>query len=371
MFFKLSKRKDLSFPEHTEIGNRWWLSHDAGWSTDGNNIRKGYVWDNVSHGNHAWFAADEKTIRLNHDIDRSFPLFWNQHEAALTNMPQTDPLATVIWADERVTIDGLKCIVEKEKMQHSIERGTHTISSAAQRIKELTKQKVDHAVWHFTQPKKLFLTGGMDTATLHAVTNAGTPGVENIDYEHFEYDSFVNKHLDSMTPIPYWGYNQIHHWREPTVLYTGGCGDEFFLRGPDAVGKYFAWHDIDFAGELESAAGYHVQYYRKPKNIKIFKQYYAQREELKRKWPTYQHLADEIVNNNLNDHQHWHLGNTTTFTPFKDIRITHTMLGLSVDDMFKHAIDATVNKEIISSIDSRILEHVSTSKNINTRSKLL
>ena len=48
-----------------------------------------------------------------------------------------------------------------------------------------------------------------------------------------------------------------------------------------------------------------------------------------------------------------------------------TGLGLSVDDMFKHAIDATVNKEIISSIDSRILEHVSTSKNINTRSKLL
>jgi len=37
----------------------------------------------------------------------------------------------------------------------------------------------------------------------------------------------------------------------------------------------------------------------------------------------------------------------------------------------QHAIDATVNKEIISSIDSRILEHVSTSKNINTRSKLL
>ena len=45
---------------------------------------------------------------------------------------------------------------------------------------------------------------------------------------------------------------------------------------------------------------------------------------------------------NLHDHQHWHLENTLTFTPFKDIEITKLILQLAPEDLIKHFKDAVI-----------------------------
>ena len=367
MFFKLSKRKDTRFPEHSRLGD-WWVSHDAGWNATEQTVRKGYRFDSLQHGNHASFELNENCISLKHDEERSFPLWWDSTTASLTNMPST---AMRIWADEQIEIRNLKCEIAKVNHVQTVEPGTVTVDQAAEQIIDRTVHRFDLINSEFSCPKRLFLTGGMDTATLLALSTWSEP-FESVDYEHFEYDWFTNNNLPIIQSInDNWGYLQIHHWRTPTVLATGGCGDEFFMRGPGALAKYFAWHDIDFVELLQSRAGYHVEYYLKDKNQKVFYNYYDQRRSLRKSLPTYPHLVNEIVNNNLNDHQHWHLGNTLTFTPFKDIEITRIVLRLSLEDMIEHAIDAVVNRRIIQRIKPSILDCVSTSKNINTRSKLL
>lgn len=367
MFFKLSKRKDSRFPEHSRLGD-WWISHDAGWTATEQEVRKGYRFDSLKHGNHASFELDGNTIVLNHDEERSFPLWWDSATASLTNMPSN---SMRVWADEIIEIKNLKCDFEKVSFVETVEQSTLTIDQAADQIIDRTVHRFDLINRDYDCPKRLFLTGGMDTATLLALSTWSKP-FELVDYEHFEYDWFTNNNLPAIQSVnDNWGYLQMHHWRTPVVLATGSCGDEFFMRGPGAVAKYFAWHDIDFVKLLESRTGYHVGYYLKDKNRKVFEHYYNQRKQLRKQLRTYQDLVNEIVNNNLNDHQHWHLGNTLTFTPFKDIEITRIILRLSLEDMIEHTVDAAVNKRIIQKIKPSILDRVSVTKNINTRSKLL
>ena len=320
------------------------------------------------HGNHACFQLDGNAVLLKHDEERSFPLWWDSTTASLTNMPST---AMRVWADEIIEIRNLKCEIEKVNFVQTVEPGTVTVDQAAEQIIDRTVHRFDLINSEFSCPKRLFLTGGMDTATLLALSSWSEP-FEPVDYEHFEYDWFTNNNLPSIQgKKDNWGYLQMHHWRTPTVLATGSCGDEFFMRGPGALAKYFAWHNIDFVKLLELRTGYHVEYYLKDKNRQLFDHYYKQRNELQQRLRTYQDLVNEIVTNNLNDHQHWHLGNTLTFTPFKDIEITRIVLRLSVEDMTEHAIDAVVNRRIIQKIKPSILDRVSVSKNINTRSRLL
>ena len=367
MFFNLGKRKSDNFPNHTRIG-AWWLSHDNGWSVQPDeSAYKGYRFDDINHGNFIKIYFENNQIKILHDLERSFPLWWDPISANLNNI--SGP-GQQIWADETIYIEGLTCTVTKIPVQYNVVEDTLTLDQVSNSIADLTAQKFAKLN---TLPgnRKLFLTGGIDTATLYAVMN-DDPSVELIDYEYFAYDNFTNKNISNIrTAANHWGYLQIHHWIDPTVLITGGCGDEYFMRGPDAVAKYMAWHDFDLVALLESVAGYHVGYYLLDKNRRIFDNYYKNRAALKAQFPTYNDLATEIINNNLNDHQHWHLGNTLTFTPFKDINITLLMLQLSFDDMLAHVIDATVNKNIISKFNKSILQNVSLTKNIDTRYKLM
>ena len=352
MFFTISLFPDTRLPEHELIGS-WWFSHDAGWSNNGTTWTKGLP------GNYLTLTWNNNRIDVNHDLTRCFPLWWNQKTQTLTNLLGTGDR---IWADQQVAVVDGHLVTNTVDVVGQISNVTITLDQAVDAIISNLVQKAKS----LTHPSKLFVTGGVDTLTLLALVEYTATPCEILDYEHFEYDEFTNLNINNLKK-QYWAYNQIHHWRKPTTLISGAYGDEFLFRGPHNIALWAAWHDIEINKITKSATGYHVGYFRKPENEVIFQSAFHRRSTIKSLYPTYTDLVNKIIITNANDFQHCHLGNTITWTPFKDPNLTKIVLQLSQQDLLEHIIDATVNKQIIARLYPKALELLSPTKNHNSR----
>ena len=193
--------------------------------------------------------------------------------------------------------------------------------------------------------------------------------MEVVDYEHFEYDWFTNQNIESIQQS-HWGYTQLHHWRKPCILLSGACGDEFLFRGPATTALWAAWHDIDIIDLVSKHDYYHSRYFLRPENASIFKDAYQRREQIKQQYPTESDLHRQILNININDHQHWHLGTTLTWTPFKDLELTHLVLQMPMQDILDQVLDARINKLLIEYLDPDALELLSQYKNVDVRQNM-
>ena len=158
----------------------------------------------------------------------------------------------------------------------------------------------------------------------------------------------------------------MHHWRQPSTLITGGCGDEFFFRGPTAIALWAAWHDINVIDLLKQNTNYyHAKYFLKDVNQQAFRQALDNRDQILQSYPTEVDLIKQILNINVNDHQHWHLGETITVTPYKNLEITKLLLRLSKENLLKQVLDADVSKSLIQRLDPLAIKYVSPYKNYN------
>jgi hypothetical protein len=185
--------------------------------------------------------------------------------------------------------------------------------------------------------KSLFVSGGTDTLILLALARQHCLDIDILDYDHIEYNQFMDLNL---------------------------------FRGPYTIGLWAAWHDIDVASLIDQSTGYHVEYFKLPKNQQAFDKFWNNRHELQDTYPDKTSLIQQILDINANDHQHWHLGNTLTWTPFKDLELTKTILRLSAEDLIQHVIDATVSRELIKKFDSSCHDLLSTTKNEIPRQNL-
>ena len=352
MFFTVSPLPDARLPHHDPIG-AWWFSHDSGWTNNSTTWTKGYL------GNHLTLAWDNNRIDVEHDVTRCFPLWWDNSTQTLTNFLGT---GIQIWADQQVSIVDGQLITKPVDVVGSISTDTVSLNQAVDAITANLLQKANG----LTQPSKLFVTGGIDTLTLLALVKNTKIPCEILDYEHFEYDKFTNQHITALKQ-QYWAYNQIHHWQQPTTLVSGAYGDEFLFRGPHNIALWAAWHDIDINRITKTAKGYHVGYFRKPENEIIFQSAFYRRSTIKSLYPTYTDLVRKIIDTNANDFQHCHLGNTITWTPFKDPALTKIVLQMSQQDLLEHIMDATVNRQIISRLYPKALTLLSPTKNHNSR----
>jgi hypothetical protein len=64
-----------------------------------------------------------------------------------------------------------------------------------------------------------------------------------------------------------------------------------------------------------------------------------------------------------NDHQHWHLGETLTFTPYKDLEILRLTMQSSPEQLLAQAIDASISKELVRKLDPSKLDYLAKYKN--------
>jgi len=355
MFFTISPLADTRLPTQDKLHSLW-FSHDAGWHNEDNTWSKGYI------GNHLSITWNEDLIIFDHDLARCFPLWWNKDTKTLTNFLGTGER---IWADQKIQISNGELITTSVDIVGTISNKTLTLHHAVDAISNNLLQKT-HTL---KQSSKLFVTGGIDTLTLLAVIKHTNLSCDIIDYEHFEYDMFTNQNIANLKK-QYWAYKQIHHWRESTMLISGAYGDEFLFRGPHNIALWAAWHDIDIVRLLKTSRGYHKGYFCKPENKIIFKQYFNKRSEIQSIYPSFENLIHKIIDINANDFQHCHLGNTITWTPFKDPELTKIVLQLNQQDLLDHILDATVNRQIIYKLYPNILKLLSTTKNQDSRQYL-
>ena len=81
-------------------------------------------------------------------------------------------------------------------------------------------------------------------------------------------------------------------------------------------------------------------------------------------------LNNQVLNILANDYQHWHLGNTLTWTPYKDIKIVKILLQCPIDELIPQLLDGRLSKDLIIDYNPAIIDYLSEYKNHNARENL-
>jgi len=369
MFFTLSIKPDNRLPNHNKFGN-YWFSYDQGWQQHDNYWVKGYNYPNLNHGNFLKLKLiTDDYVLLEHDDVRGFPLWWDNNHQTLTNLVGT---GLQIWNDKIVSLQN-QYLVDSDFDDYLIaDYNEITLDQAADLICEnLLKKVYELKLDNTNTVKKMFLTGGVDTAMIYSILKYAGVDIEIIDYEYFRYDWFLNKNFKKIREH-HWGYSQIHHWTEPTMLISGAYGDEFFMRGPKTVSLWAAYHNVDLITLLRSNQNnYHYNYFLKHTNLPVFDTCWQSRLKIKDTYKSTLDLNNSIINNVSNDYQHWHLGNTLNWTPLKDFELLKICLKLPLDDLTNQILDAILNKLVIKKMYPKLLPMISTYKNLNSRENLI
>lgn len=346
----------------------WTVSLDHGWhhtwDAEGQDIwYKGYLdqWhlaDKVQEivacvhnhhtGNYCVIHMCGHSVMIRHNPIRTFPLWYN--EDAITNLCE---LEHMVGADCTCQVDPDMQVTTQ--LAHALADQPHTeltFAEVCDRVHAILDVKVATFLQHNPLPLKMFLTGGVDTALLYAYVKAHTDSYDLVNCLHWDLDEFVCDNIGKLAK--YWAYTQIHHWCEPTVLVSGAWGDELGCRstGANMLLQHHG-HDIrDLLQQPQYADAYQRDFYAMPNKQKDLAQL-----------PNGSGLSftacmQKMLSIHINDHQHWHLGHTLTWTPLHDVEIFQTIANLCATDLCDQIMRASVQHELIRRLDPSVLTHV-------------
>jgi hypothetical protein len=380
MFFELSKIKNQNYPNNHELKNKIFFNCDLGWQRieykDYIIFFKGYILDNIKNedfyeiiiknpipkfnGNFFCIIVGE-TITISNDVCRGSPLQYVQKEK-VTNLEKD---LTPVWADKYLTIDYELTVIENQYSPYTAFYEDVDYNSALDQVDKILCNSFEIFLSKNNKPLKVFLSGGIDTLTMYSYIKRFTKKFEIVDYEYVKFTHFYVKNWQTKIK-KFWGYTQIHSWGDdPSVLLTGGCGDEYFLRGPAMLSILAEYHQLDVLSLLEKNKDcYHYEYF-KDKNKDYFKNKKNFNTSSKK------NVVDHVLNNLINDHQHWHIDETICFTPFKNIAIPNIMLNLPKQNIIEQMLNAQFNKDLIIKNNPDDLKFLSTYKNSSALENLI
>lgn len=357
MFFSIGTSTDHRFPNNHQFENIW-VNTDNGWHRTQNiselKLYKGY------EENYCCITVNSQGAYLEHSVPRSFPL-WSS-PGLISNLSCH---GDQVWADGTVGMDLQGNISFSHiNLDLSVPPATLTLAQAQEHI---IQQLNNSAKILIGNPNiKLFCSGGLDTFLNYALLTYHGIDFELVHGEHYELDEFARQNQSALKS--HWAYQQLHHWLDPVCLATGSCGDEYFLRGPATVSILTTWHNINFDEIISNNVNtYHYHYFKK--HAKLWQDSWNTREQLQQSLPTQHDLNQKIIDILCNDHQHWHLGNTMTWTPFRNIAIAKTLLQCSIDELMPQFLDGQLTKSIITHYLPDITKFVSKYKNFDCKSQ--
>ena len=94
------------------------------------------------------------------------------------------------------------------------------------------------------------------------------------------------------------------------------------------------------------------------------------RHQLQERYATVADINNQALNILANDYQHWHLGNTFTWTPYKDLEIIRLLLRCPIDQLIPQFLDGAISKTLIRKYNPDVLQFLSRYKNHNARENL-
>jgi len=376
MFFAITKESQHNFPHNHQTKNLV-VSLDEGWAQtvdqQGNDIWfKGYL-DQGHLADHAVEISSEIEPQYNGnfcvikvfdqgavirtDRMRSFRMY-HQQDYGLTNLAR---LANACWTDSIVTIDNDLSIIEsKFDAIGEIDDSELSFEQVLEQISQIMDQKTQGFLASNHKPIRAFLSGGLDSAFVFSYLQKHTNNFELVKCLHTDLDYFYLKNHDTLIS-EFWGYTQIHYWKDPCILISGAPGDEFSVRSPTTANLMMLHHGISIP-ELLARPEYenclHATYFNKEKYFEMWN----------RQGQSYvQTSLKEIIRTCCdligNDCQHWHLGNTLTWTPLRDLRIFKLIARLPIKDLKDQVMNGAVQKELIKRNNPELLNYLSTQKN--------
>ena len=370
MFFHIGRHGLDNFPEHCAIGELV-VSMDAGWrriqDCDGNILLyKGYVDDGVIDtmvsdialqqepylaGNFCVLKCTPWAIEIKTERLRSFPL-WYSADRGITNL---EPLAHQIWADSLVTVNNqLELVETKFDLVGSVDVCERSLAQTVDLVDHMLTNKIQAFAGYNDLPLRVFVSGGVDTMLLYAyVRSLGIPH-QLVDYQHTDLDLFYVRNQHRLEQ--FWGYRQIHHWRESCVLASGAPGDEFTMRNPVIANLILSCYKTDVLSLLADRPDcMHRDFFTSGKYVQALKH--------SEQFTDINSAVAAAINRNVNDHQHWHLGNTLTWTPFRDRDIFVAIAGLPLEDLVDQVLDSVIQRRLIHRHAPELLPCLSRQKN--------
>ena len=359
MFFSIAVQPQDNFSHFYKLGQLD-LSTDAGWHEldlgHYHVVYKGYadqmplaellplvvVQTTPEHlGNFCAIVYDteQHTVRIQTDRYRSFPLYFAQHGQVTNLVPQEQ----TAWTDSLLEIHTDLSVVEsKFDVIGPIDATELSESEVVKQIDLILATKIGQFLSHNQLPIRAHLSGGVDSLLVYSYLQKFDSTHQMINCLHIDYDKFWLQ--NSGTLKKFWGYSQIHHWTDPCVLTSGAPGDEFMLRSPTTVDLYVKAHGLAVLDLLEQpqwANSLHYSYFRKPNHQEIFKNQSADLAQ------TREQLHWHLCNIVANDWQHWHIGQTLTWTPLRDLEIFKLLLRLPLGSALGQILDSRISRQLI------------------------
>lgn len=366
MFFSLSQIEDTRFPHHFHFKN-FILNTDEGWHQIDNKVLKGYtdqyftipenIEDQELIGNFCLFEFLDGSVKLKTNKWRGFPIWADEHE--ITNLT---PLKKQYWADDSITIHS-DLTITAHKFNFLDFQNTHELTrdELIIEVHNILKNKIHNFLKiEKNIPLKVFCSGGIDSTLVFSYIRSANIEYKLVLENTVEWDYFWCKNSGTIKNN-FWGYNQIHHWREPCLLTSGAPGDEFMLRSPTTGNLWLMYHGIDIFDLLRNKEYLHSEYFKKDKHIKLFEEQQKNSDDIMKL--DRESFLKYIVNILINDCQHWNLGNTLTYTPLRDLEILKLFLRLKPEDGVNQLMDSSISRELINKNDSSLTQLISKKKN--------
>lgn len=222
---------------------------------------------------------------------------------------------------------------------------SYTLSQAVSIIKEILIENTICFLKYNNIELNLKVTGGIDSVTLLSILEflnvpyhlhmTGRDYTATTQHEWLKIDSDYQSNLIDVARKRYWGYYIYDFKKQENWLITGYMGDEALLRGPHQIFRIANYHGKTIKDIIKENQ-YHYYYFQRSKNG-----YYLDlMQEIK-------NYKVDIFQNFINDFQFWHLDNNYGFSPYDDVRILETVLGMSDTNILLNGLDAVIQKQII------------------------
>jgi hypothetical protein len=301
-------------------------------------------------GNFCALVVANDTLEIRTDRYRSFPIYIG------SNITNLNPQDRVAWTDSLVTVHADLAVTEtKFDLIGRIDTSILSTDEVLLGISDIVDKKTRSLLKHNTLPIRAFLTGGVDSMLVYSFLKKHTDNFSLVKNLHIDHDYFWLKNIGTIGS-KFWAYQQIHHWTEPSLLTSGTPGDEYMLRSPVTADLWLKSQGVkvtDLLTHPQWANSMQSEYFRRSKNYNIFQEQTVNSSNLP--W--------DLCNILANDWQHWHIGNTLTWTPLRDLEIFKLMLRLPLDAAITQVMNSQVSMDLIERNIPGLSQYVGTVKN--------
>ena len=335
------------------------------------------------YGNFCIIICIENAFTITHDLHRKFPI-WNYQNVLITNLSKKN--------ENKYGFTGSKIVNGFYEFGHD-----HEFVEHGKYIKTFKKLSIEYKNYHqkfnnsnnlsfddicaqynnilasksnsfvnCNYQKKIFISGGYDSMISYSLVEKNC-NEDSVFFDSYiiENDIFLEKNYHNLVDCGYEIENSMHHWQKKTILTSGFHAEFYLFKHYTMVAAWCAYKNINFLKEFKNYKSYGITSFNRDNRKPVFENMWSNRSYIQEKYSNINDFHNYLINFALHNHQHFHLGNTLTWTPLKDIRLLNLFFSVTDDDIIDQILNNRVEKYIIEKQNKKLLKYISKNKNKN------